>query len=96
MGYIRLIKSGGRRCLADATCFIRDFKNIDELTDLLDKQTVPELTQKAASCLKRDTKNLVSNFEEATEYFKVYFVLKLNIRYLFSVLVAGQCFRVRI
>lgn len=71
MGYIRLIKSGGRRCLADATCFIPDLKNVDDFTVILDDAALPELPKIAADCLKHDIKNLVENFEEATEYFKV-------------------------
>lgn len=73
MGYVRLIRSGGRRCLADATCFIKDFQATEELSNLLEAENMPELTKESASCLIGDIKNMVNNFEEATEYFKVKF-----------------------
>lgn len=71
MGYIRLIRSGGRRCLADATCFIPDLKNINDFNKIIEDTELPELPKIAADCLKHDIKNLVDNFEEATEYFQV-------------------------
>lgn len=78
MGYIRLIRSGGRRCLADGTCFIRNFNAVDNLNELINELNVPLLTQKAAECLKRDMSNLINNFQEATEYFQVIFFIILN------------------
>ncbi|GJQ84460.1 hypothetical protein Trydic_g21021 [Trypoxylus dichotomus] len=71
MGYVRLIRSGGRRCLADATCFIPDLKTVNDFTDVLETAELPELPKIAADCLRHDIKNLVDNFEEATEYFKL-------------------------
>lgn len=67
MGYVRLIRSGGRRCLAEGTCFIPDLKRVDELEDY----NHDNLIKKTLDCLKRDLKSLVDNFEEATEYFKL-------------------------
>lgn len=67
MGYVRLIRSGGRRCLAEGTCFIPDLKHVDELEDY----NHDNLIKKTLNCLKRDLKFLVDNFEEATEYFKL-------------------------
>lgn len=71
MGYVRLIRSGGRRCLADGTCFIPDLKGIDELKTLLDDNNLPELSKVAADGVKNDLDNFVESFEEATEYFKL-------------------------
>ncbi|KRT79891.1 hypothetical protein AMK59_7525 [Oryctes borbonicus] len=71
MGYVRLIRSGGRRCLADATCFIPDLKAVNDFTEVLENAELPELPKIAADCLRNDIKNLVDNFEEATEYFKL-------------------------
>lgn len=71
MGYVRLIRSGGRRCLADATCFIPDLDQVDELSKLLEEEELQGLTKSAATCLQRDLNNLVENFEDATEYFKL-------------------------
>lgn len=70
MGYIRLIRSGGRRCLADGTCFIPDLKGIDAIATASDEQ-LSELTKNAAACLSHDLANFVENFEEATEYFQL-------------------------
>ncbi|KAJ3639981.1 hypothetical protein Zmor_003307 [Zophobas morio] len=71
MGYVRLIRSGGRRFLADSTCFIPNLKEIDQLNELITQEEPSELTKKAANCFMSDIKNLVENFEEATEYFKL-------------------------
>lgn len=71
MGYVRMIRSGGRRCLADGTCFIPDLKRVNILNKLLDDSGLEGLTRDAANCLQRDVNNLVENFEEATEYFKL-------------------------
>ncbi|RZC39896.1 WASH complex subunit 7, partial [Asbolus verrucosus] len=71
MGYVRLIRSGGRRFLADGTCFIPNLKEIDQLNELITQEEPSELTKKAANCLMSDIKNLAENFEEATEYFKL-------------------------
>lgn len=71
MGYVRLIRSGGRRCLAEGTCFIPDLKHVDDLTKLVDKSELQGLTKNAATCLQEEVKCLVENFEEATEYFKL-------------------------
>lgn len=66
-----MIRSGGRRCLADATCFIPDLKDINELNQLLEQEEFDDITKKTIKCFKNNIVNLVDNFEEATEYFKV-------------------------
>lgn len=71
MGYVRLIRSGGRRCLAEGTCFIPHLKEIDQFSKLIFQENQSDLTQKTANCLISDIKNLVENFEEATEYFRL-------------------------
>lgn len=71
MGYIRLIRSGGRRCLADGTCFIPDLKCVEDLTTLLEECDLQNVTKDAAKCLRQDLNGLIENFEEATEYFKL-------------------------
>lgn len=69
MGYVRLIRSGARRFLSDATCFLPTFENLNNLNEALDIEMSP-LSSKAAECLKSDIKNLTDNFADATEYFK--------------------------
>lgn len=71
MGYVRLIRSGGRRCLAEGTCFIPDLKHVEQLAESIDQYDHDNLIRKALQCLRRDLKSLVDNFEEATEYFKL-------------------------
>ncbi|XP_017774275.1 PREDICTED: WASH complex subunit 7 [Nicrophorus vespilloides] len=71
MGYVRLIRSGGKRCVADATCFLPDLKGVEDFNKLIDDVDCSDLTKRAANALKRDINNLVDNFEEATEYFKL-------------------------
>ncbi|KAF2888461.1 hypothetical protein ILUMI_17712 [Ignelater luminosus] len=71
MGYVRMIRSGGRRCLADATCFIPDLKAVTDLNKILEDEDLQDSTKKVIECFKRDINNLVDNFEEATEYFKL-------------------------
>lgn len=70
LGYVRLIRSGGRRFLSDATCFLPTFENLNNLNDLLEGEH-SNLTAKAGECLKSDIRNLTDNFADATEYFKV-------------------------
>ncbi|XP_060537430.1 WASH complex subunit 4 [Cylas formicarius] len=71
MGYIRLIRSGGKRCLAEGTCFIPDLTGLDNFKEILQKEQLTELSQKAVQCLLHDLQNFIENFEEATEYFKL-------------------------
>lgn len=66
-----MIRSGGRRCLADATCFIPNLKAVSDLNKILEDEDLQDSTKQVIECFKRDINNLVDNFEEATEYFKV-------------------------
>lgn len=71
MGYIRLIRSGGRRCLADGTCFIPDLKDIHYLNDYINQEAMPDLTKRVTTCFLDDLQSFLDNIEEATEYFKL-------------------------
>ncbi|KAF5274542.1 hypothetical protein FQA39_LY07154 [Lamprigera yunnana] len=71
MGYIRMIRSGGRRCLADATCFLPDLKAVSELNKVLSEDNLTKSTKEKVEYLINNVNNLVENFEEATEYFKL-------------------------
>ncbi|XP_018328614.1 WASH complex subunit 4 [Agrilus planipennis] len=70
MGYVRMIRSGGRRCLADATCFIPNLKEAETIPEMLN-ESLPEQVKAASLGFQRDLKNLIENFEEATEYFQL-------------------------
>lgn len=71
MGYVRLIRSGGRRCLAEGTCFIPDLKKTENISDVLSSEDIPDLTKKATMKFEQELNILLDNFEEATEYFKL-------------------------
>ncbi|KAJ8910819.1 hypothetical protein NQ315_004679, partial [Exocentrus adspersus] len=71
MGYIRLIRSGGRRCLAEGTCFIPDLRNISSLNDIINHEDITELSKKAATCFLDDLHCFLDNIEDATEYFRL-------------------------
>lgn len=70
IGYVRLIRSGGRRCLADGTCFIPDLKNTS-LKDAINNEPIPDLTKKATDGLLETLQMYLDNIEDATEYFKL-------------------------
>ncbi|XP_044764720.1 WASH complex subunit 4 isoform X2 [Coccinella septempunctata] len=71
MGYVRLIRSGGRRCLAEGTCFIPDLKKIEHISSEIINENMPDLTKTAKSKFDHELNILLDNFEEATEYFKL-------------------------
>ncbi|KPI92659.1 WASH complex subunit 7 [Papilio xuthus] len=70
MGYVRMVRSGGRHCCSDATAFLpsldnKSFKQLCVENSLGDKAT------EAAENLDNNINDLVSNFVEGTEYFKL-------------------------
>lgn len=71
MGYVRMIRSGGRHCCSDAIMFlpklekVESFKNIYELNDLTPK------TIQSIDNLEHNINDLISNFIQGTEYFKL-------------------------
>ncbi|CAG9759946.1 unnamed protein product [Ceutorhynchus assimilis] len=71
MGYVRLIKSGGNRCLAEGTCFIPDFTQIEYLNELLEGENLSDTSKSATTVLLKDLRNFTQNFENTTEYFKL-------------------------
>lgn len=72
MGYVRLVSSGGRRCLAEGTCFIPDLKKTEHISDETSNENMPDLTKSAKSRFQHELNLLLDNFEEATEYFKLF------------------------
>lgn len=71
MGYVRLIRSGGRRCLAEGTSFIPDLEKIKNLYECIESAQLPDLSQKGAEGLLEHLRSFVANIEEATEYFEL-------------------------
>ncbi|XP_066158380.1 WASH complex subunit 4 isoform X1 [Euwallacea fornicatus] len=71
MGYVRLIRSGGNRCLAQGTCFIPDLTKTESLVSDSDSKSMSEMTSNSAQLLLKDLKSFTENFENTTEYFKL-------------------------
>lgn len=71
MGYVRLIKSGGRRCLAEGTCFIPNLKNINVLDEVFENDQLPGLTKSASTELSKNLQMFSDNIDEATEYYRL-------------------------
>lgn len=71
MGYVRLIRSGGNRCLAEGTCFIPDLTQIEYLNGLSEREDLAEMPSGAVAVLLKDLQNFTENFENTTEYFKL-------------------------
>jgi WASH complex subunit 7 len=71
MGYIRLIRSGGRNYVANAIKFVPDLQDIAKFEELATKEKLPPETISAARTLDIAVDNLAKNFAEGTEYFKI-------------------------
>lgn len=71
MGYVRMIRSGGLHCCSNAICFVPDLEDIVCFEDLCKEEGLSSSCQAAAHRLDQVLGNLVRNFAEGTEYFKV-------------------------
>lgn len=71
MGYVRMIRSGGLHCCSNAICFIPDLEDIVNFEELCKEEGLSVPCQDAAHRLDQVIGNLVRNFAEGTEYFKV-------------------------
>jgi len=71
MGYIRLIRSGGRNYVANAIKFVPDLQDIVKYEELATKENLPAETILAARILDNAVDSLTKNFAEGTEYFKI-------------------------
>ncbi|EDV25801.1 uncharacterized protein TRIADDRAFT_24562 [Trichoplax adhaerens] len=71
MGYIRMIRSGGLHCCGNAIRFIPDLEEMPSFLEYVDAENLSEDTKKAATNLDGVISNLVKNFTEGTEYFKM-------------------------
>ncbi|CAH0714323.1 unnamed protein product, partial [Brenthis ino] len=70
MGYVRMIRSGGRHCCCDATAFLPDLE-IRDFKKLCEENELGEKTTRSAENLDDNIDCLVSNFIQGTEYFKL-------------------------
>ncbi|CAG2204054.1 MRT43 [Mytilus edulis] len=71
MGYIRMIRSGGLHCCSNAIRFVPDLEDIVNFEELCKEEGLSLECQTAAKNLDNVVNNLVQNFAEGTEYFKM-------------------------
>jgi len=71
MGYVRMIRSGGLNFTSNAIKFVPDLQEIPHFNPLVIKENLSETTAEAARLLDQSIENLVKNFSEGTEYFKL-------------------------
>lgn len=70
MGYVRMIRSGGRHCCSDATVFLRNLDINQSFKDLCEGNLGEEAMQSAQN-LDHNIDCLITNFIQGTEYFKL-------------------------
>ncbi|XP_047508769.1 WASH complex subunit 4 [Pieris napi] len=70
MGYVRMIRSGGRHCCADATAFLHTF-DPNKFKERSVENNFSNRTIETAEYLDESIDGLISNFIQGTEYFKL-------------------------
>ncbi|XP_041988077.1 WASH complex subunit 4 [Aricia agestis] len=70
MGYVRMIRSGGRHCCSNATVFL---PNLDpkRFKDMCEENKLSPQTIRAAENFDENVNGIISNFIQGTEYFKL-------------------------
>ncbi|XP_049868543.1 WASH complex subunit 4 [Pectinophora gossypiella] len=71
MGYVRMIRSGGRHCCSDATVFLPSLTINKSFKDLSEEENLEQDTIRACENLDQNINGLLSNFIQGTEYFKL-------------------------
>ncbi|KAG6462841.1 hypothetical protein O3G_MSEX013499 [Manduca sexta] len=71
MGYVRMIRSGGRHCCSDATIFLPTLEDVESFKELCEEDCLGLQTVQSAENLDHNINNLISNFIQGTEYFKL-------------------------
>ncbi|XP_026732679.1 WASH complex subunit 4 [Trichoplusia ni] len=71
MGYVRMIRSGGRHCCSDATLFLPNLDNVVSFKEMCEESTLGPGTIKSSENLDHNINDLISNFIQGTEYFKL-------------------------
>lgn len=69
MGYVRMVRSGGRHCCSDATMFLPALDNHVSFKELAEENALRSLSVNSADNLDQNINGLVSNFIQGTEYF---------------------------
>ena len=71
LGYVRLIRSGGLHACSNAISFLPDINSKTSFEAICKKLNYSTTTQAAAKRLEDDIENLVTNFTEGIQYFKL-------------------------
>ncbi|XP_076756339.1 strumpellin and WASH-interacting protein isoform X1 [Xylocopa sonorina] len=71
LGYVRLIRSGGLHASSNAISFLPNINSSVPFELMCKNLNYSETTQAAAKCLENDIANLVRNFTEGIQYFKL-------------------------
>ncbi|CAB3223603.1 unnamed protein product [Arctia plantaginis] len=71
MGYVRMIRSGGRHCCSDATMFLPDLENVEPFKQLCEENQLGTKTLESSANLDNNINDLITNFIQGTEYFKL-------------------------
>lgn len=71
MGYVRMIRSGGRHCCSDATMFLPNLDNVESFKQLSEESDLGSRTIQSSENLDHNINDLISNFIQGTEYFKL-------------------------
>lgn len=71
MGYVRMIRSGGRHCCSDATIFLPTLDISKSFKELCVEDGLGQDTIQASENLDNNVNGLITNFLQGTEYFKL-------------------------
>ncbi|XP_053612308.1 WASH complex subunit 4 [Plodia interpunctella] len=71
MGYVRMIRSGGRHCCSDATVFLPTLDIDKTFKELAEESKLGPKTIHASENLDHNINLLITNFIQGTEYFKL-------------------------
>lgn len=71
MGYVRMIRSGGRHCCSDATVFLPSLETTSAFKEMCEECNLGPKSINSSENLDNTINSLVTNFIQGTEYFKL-------------------------
>lgn len=71
MGYVRMVRSGGRHCCADATVFLTTLEDAKSFKTLIEESNLSPVTMQSTENLDQSVQSLICNFMQGTEYFRL-------------------------
>uniref|UniRef100_A0A6U0K852 WASH complex subunit 4 n=1 Tax=Percolomonas cosmopolitus TaxID=63605 RepID=A0A6U0K852_9EUKA len=71
MAYIRMVRTGGLRYIADSVQFVPDLDSVEDFEKWSAEHNLSEETQKAGQNLHSALKNLTTQFAEGSDYFQM-------------------------